>query len=702
MIDRRALMSAALGAPLAAAAPGLAAEPAPPKPPTLDELMRKPVLLDAALSQDGEWVAVLREERGLAPPGYKPEPSEKPLRFRGTRVIAVPDSQPTGLPKVRLAYVRLSKVTDLDGKPITVMLGDHNVRQVEWANNERLLIWITTTGSETSTQTNEGAVKRQSTVAVNAQRVMSISTDGKDEVLLVDTKNDPYFSRDLDNVVDLLPADPEHVIMQIWRSSHWNLFKVNVYTGEAVMMEPGNGNTDAWFLQDGIPVLRFDSNRTNTVATVYARAPGATDWTLYRKFRRNELEKLIDFDVVGSTNEPGILLVSSQQPGDDAAVVRRFDLKTLTLGEIVAHHPGRDIEEIFQDEAGGIIGARYVEDRYAYDFTDKTFARHFQALNKFYDDQCNLRLFDVNRDHSRFIVAVSGPQQPGAFCLYDRTAVHVEDLGESRPWLAGRLAGMEVLKIAARDGLPLTAYLTAPPGLATGPAPMVVMPHGGPEARDSYDYDRWAQAMAARGWLVLQPNFRGSGGLGRAFAEAGHHRWGDAMQWDIQDCVDALVASGRADPARLAIMGGSYGGYAALMGAILQPDRYRCVISRAGPTDLPDFLTYIRGVDGADSPLYTWWTTLIGDPTKDKAMLQAASPLRRIAELKAPLMLFHGAWDPIVPVAASRDMEKAMKKAGKFCAYFEVILEGHSGWKDGAEQNFLRKSGDFIAQYIGR
>ncbi len=711
MIDRRRLIATSLIAPAltgsALAGSAWAADGTPAattsaiQPATLEDLFRKPVLLDAALSPDGERVAVLREERGLAPPGSTP--AAKQLKPQGTFRPA-PGSKlaPPGPPKARLAYVRLSRVADLDGKPVQVLLGDHDVRQVEWANNERLLVWITIEGSADITQADEGPAKLRSRNDSRAKRVMSIGADGKDSVLLA---ADPRYGFDknwnMDNVVDLLPNDPDHVIMQIGRNNRWNLYRVNVYTGEPVLMEQGFPNTDAWFLQDGIPVLRLDSNGNDTVVTVFARAPGASDWTLYHRFRRNEVDKLADFDVVGATNEPGILLVASQQPGDDTVKVRRFDVASLTLGDTVAQHPGRDIEEVFQDEAGGIVGARYIEDRDAYDFVDSGLALHFRALNKFYEDQCNIRLFDVSRDHSRFIVKVSGPQQPGAFSLYDRNALHVEDLGETRPWLSGHLAGMEVLRMQARDGLSLTAYLTVPINPPKAPAPMVVMPHGGPQARDSYSYDRWVQVLAARGWLVLQPNFRGSGGLGRAFAEAGHHRWGEAMQWDVQDCVEVLVKSGRADPGRLAIMGGSYGGYAAMMGAILQPDRYRCVISRAGPSDLTDFLTYVRGVDGPKSPLYSWWTSLIGDPAQDAAMLAAASPASRAGELKAPLLLFHGAWDPIVPVAASRDMEKAMKKAGRFCAYYEVGAEGHSGWAFDDEAIFLKKSADFIAQSFG-
>ena len=668
-LDRRTLLGAALLAGLPAGA--LADETQPAGPPTLEELMRRPVVLDAALSPDGERVALLHE---------------------------VPQPRPKG-GEDRLAQVGISKVSEVNdpnAKGIEVTVGDYQVRQVSWASNDRLLIWVKL-GSDISMIVNGQPIL----LMAGVQRVLAIDADGKNPVVLV-ANADPKFLkvRDLDNIVDLLPDDPDHVIMQIAVNDRWTLQRVDVHTGVPTLIETGAPATDGWFLQNGVPVLRFDSNFSGTVATVYARPPGATEWTRFRRFRRNELQKLSDFDVVGATGEPGILLVASQLPEDSAVVVRRFDLRTLTPGEIVAQHPNRDIADVFQDRAGNLIGARYVEDRFAYDFADPSLAPHYRALNAFYDNQCNLRLYEANSDHSRMILSVSGPQLPGGFCLYDRKAKHVEDLGEGRPWLEGRLAPMEVLKVKARDGLDLTAYLTVPITPARSPRPMVVMPHGGPEVRDRYDFDPWAQALAARGWLVLQPNFRGSSGYGRAFAEAGHHHWGDTMQWDIEDCVKAVVAAGRADPGRLAIMGASYGGYAALMGAVLSPDLYRCAISRAGDSDLELLLNFSRREDGWDSPEYAWWRKLVGDPKDDEVMLQTASPVRRVAEIKVPLLLYHGALDNIVTVEASRRMEKAMKKAGKACTYVEIANAGHRNWTDDQDRRFLTDSIDFIARYF--
>lgn len=664
-VDRRELLALGAGA---AALPQLAwaveAAP-PPNPATLDDLMRKPVVLDAALSPDGKRVAVLRESR------------------EGDK---------------RMSYLLLADADAL-AKPVRVAVGDVDVQQVEWASNDRLLIWILIDKAEDGKPT--GLWYYGEFVEIPVRRVLAIDADGGNGVVLFN--NEKKFLRrdfDLGKVVDMTPGDPGGVIMQIWNYGYdgWVLHRVDVRTGVATELERGTRSTLYWYLQDGVPVLRFDSSAGGRAVTVFARAPGETEWKKYRKFRRDDLKKLADFDVLAATDEPGVLLVGAQTEADDTTTVRRFDVKTLTMGEIVAQQPGRDIEEVFCDEKWGLVASRFVEDRDNYRFSDPQLAAHYKGMNAYFGNQCNVRLYDVDETHNRFITRVSGPRQPDAFYLYDKAAKQFASLGESRPWLKDRLANMEPLKVKARDGLELTAYLTTPVSAAAGPRPMVVMPHGGPQLRDSLTYDLWAQALAAQGWLVLQPNFRGSGGYGKAFAKAGHRHWGDAMQWDVEDCVAGLVASGKADPKRLAILGASYGGYAAMMGPLLKPGLYRCAISRAGPCDLLQDLADTRADDGPDSPGYRWWVDLMGDPKTDEAMLKAASPKLRANEFAIPLLLFHGTEDTIVDVEASRGMNRAMKKAGKPCDYVEVKGEGHSGWSDANERKFLERSIAHIAK----
>jgi dipeptidyl aminopeptidase/acylaminoacyl peptidase len=229
---------------------------------------------------------------------------------------------------------------------------------------------------------------------------------------------------------------------------------------------------------------------------------------------------------------------------------------------------------------------------------------------------------------------------------------------------------------------------------------MVVMPHGGPEARDSRVYDHQVQALAARGWLVLQPNFRGSGGLGRDFADAGRKRWGDRMQEDVEDAVAHVVAAGWADPRKIAIFGFSYGGYAALMGAVRKPQLYRCAVAGAGPADLIKMMEY-EAKEGTDSPAYLYWAKTIGDPVADAAMLRAASPALQVAAIDIPVLVIHGSEDSIVPVEQGRLMDKALTRAGKVHEYMEIDGEGHGGWDLEVERKYMTRVIDFIGKHLG-
>jgi len=221
----------------------------------------------------------------------------------------------------------------------------------------------------------------------------------------------------------------------------------------------------------------------------------------------------------------------------------------------------------------------------------------------------------------------------------------------------------------------LTAYLTIP--LASGPRPLIVMPHGGPELRDRVDFDRFAQIFAAQGWMVLQPNFRGSGGYGQAFAKAGKKHWGDLMQADVEDAVAQVLASGRVDTTRIAICGASYGGYAALMGAVRRPELYKAVVAIAGDSDLVESIAFSRSKDGADSEAYRYWLGSIGNPETDRAMMEAASPARQASRIQAPVLLIHGTEDRIVAPKQSRIMAQALKAAGKPVELVELPDVGH-------------------------
>ncbi|MBO9559321.1 MAG: S9 family peptidase [Caulobacter sp.] len=652
-------MAAAATAPLAFEH-AFAAEAVPPVPPTIDELLKESEVLDSALSPDGGRAAVLVS------------------KTVDGKVVSQIDFYETG--------------TSAANKPVS--LGELVVEQVEWASNDRLLVWIRMDKGVDGKPT--GRWFYDEFVPIPVRRIVSVNADGQDATVLFNNQKGLTNRQfNLSNVVDRMNDDPRNILMQLWdtNTEAQVLYRVDVYSGEAVLVERGRQATDGWFTQSGVPVIRYDSNPRGTTVTIYVRAPGETEWKMFRKVRRNELQQLADLEFVAPTPDPGVILMLSMDEGADMPSVRKFDTRTMQIGELVAEDKVRPIRGVFTDENDTAMGVSLSDDRTNYTFFDPKLRAHYKGLNTYFGGECSVRPFDVSRDHKRFIFDVSGPRQPGAFWLYDVEKKRLELLGEKRPWLTEeRLAPMRALSVNTRDGKTITAYLTTPITPASGRRPMVVLPHGGPEVRDSLDFDLFAQAFAAKGWLVLQPNFRGSGGYGKAFADQGRRHWGDLMQEDVEDSVDHVIAAGLADPARIAICGASYGGYAAMMGAVRKPDLYKAVVSIAGDADLDETLAFSRQEDGADSRTYAYWVETIGDPKVDKAMLAKASPALRAAEFKAPVLLIHGTEDTIVTPKQSRIMAKALKAAGKPCELVEMKGVGHRDWTNANWKMILEKS----------
>ena len=668
MLTRRSMI--ALGAAAPALAPAMArAQAAGPVPPSIDELLKAPYVHDAAISPDGEQLAILRTQ--------------------------VKDGKTT-------AYVALSRMSDLTAQPAIALIGEQDVRAVEWANNERLLIWITFYRDDKGVP--YGVWFYNTFVPIPVRRVISVDLEGQDSVVMfAGAKGLLKRGFDTSQVVDFLKDDPRAILMQAWNDSRgsYGLYRVDVYTGDATLMEQGGSGTQSWLTQGGVPMLRMDANARGTIGWVYGRAPGETEWKLIRKSRLNEMSKLPDFDVVGPTQKAGVFLVCQRIEGKDTSVIRHFDIANLEFGEIVAERPDRDLESAFVDESLRYIGGAYWDDRLNYQFTDPSLAAHFRAINRALKDSCNVQLYDIDLAHRRILLKVTGPREPGSFQVYDREKRTLEYVGHSKPWLAPeRLAKTEALKVRTRDGAEITSYLTTPIDAGKAALPMVVLPHGGPEIRDYLDYDETVQALAARAAEVRLQHQPAAGGYGRSFAELGRRQWADRMQDDVEDAVAHVVASGVADPRRLAIAGASYGGYAALMGAVRKPAMYKAVVSIAGDADLPEALAFSRREDGADSPAYTYWCGSMGDPKTDHDLLVRASPARRAAEIQAPVLLIHGAEDSIVDPKQSRLMAKALKAAGRRCEHVELKGEGHRNWSDETWKKVLTEMTGFIARHI--
>jgi dipeptidyl aminopeptidase/acylaminoacyl peptidase len=331
---------------------------------------------------------------------------------------------------------------------------------------------------------------------------------------------------------------------------------------------------------------------------------------------------------------------------------------------------------------------------------DQGVQRHLDAVQAFVGPDAVVGLVDRSADGQRWLLRAEGPTLPGAYYLYDLGAARVDPIALQYPDLTEGLAPTRIEHFQTRDGQALWAYVTALPG--DGPRPTVIMPHGGPESRDAYGFDPIVQYLAARGYVVVQPNFRGSGGFGRAFAESGSREWGGRMQDDVTDAVRHMIDAGVADAQRICIVGGSYGGYVALAGLYLTPELYRCAVAIAGVSDLPESLRSDRATAGRSSMTYQYWLRSMGDPRRDRDALIAASPARHAAAIQAPVLLIHGEDDQNVLIRQSELMDEALRGAGRDVRFVRVPNSGHiwSNWEPEHRLTLLRETSAFLDRHL--
>lgn len=657
-------------------------------PPSAYEFVRPNAVDNVELSPNGRYLAylVVRNNKycfdkdGQMVPLDKGSCGEKYKRYRSTHQINVYD-------------LETSKIIMTTPVPENLLID-----WLEWASNDRLL----------------GALRSPFTIgrkgkghAFGASRIVSFPiTGGKLTPLFQGKGSVVRQNRYMSRITNLLRSDPNHIIMPANRDGNLDLWKVNVLTGKVDLVEKGRADTFYWFTDSsGRPVLRFDckNSRCRTVK-VFSKPEGTSQWKLIKTFKRKPQEQTDDYDFwpIGPTDTPGQYYMISREDEAPRRSIRIYDLKTDTYTKTVFEDPNYDVGgAILYKQTGAYAGAWLIKDRVSYVMEDTKRQKHLAGLNTYFENKENVVPVGYNTAGTKLILFVSAPNNPGEYYLYNFKTRQVERLLTNLPNLGDRLeTETEIIPITTRDGKTITAYHTRPTHPKTSDTPLIVMPHGGPEARDVYDYATWPQYFASRGYQVLQVNFRGSAGYGRAFAEAGYRQWGGRMQDDISDAVKHLYNTNIAKPDNTCIVGYSYGGYAAMMGAALTPDLYKCIVSGGAPSDLVDFLKRKKVDFGDDSAVYEYWEETLGELKADKDTITAVSPISLVNKFQDPVFLIHGEYDGIVHVSQSENMESALKKAGKTVEYFELEDAGHGGWSVETEILYLETIERFLAKHL--
>ncbi|MET0136396.1 MAG: S9 family peptidase [Kibdelosporangium sp.] len=337
-----------------------------------------------------------------------------------------------------------------------------------------------------------------------------------------------------------------------------------------------------------------------------------------------------------------------------------------------------------------------VRDRTEHHVVDPALQDDFTALRALHPGIA--KVVGRAEDDRVWLVEFSSDTRPVEYFTYDRDSRTGASLFQTRPWLADyELAPMEPFSYTARDGLTIHGYLTFPPGVDRSGLPVVLNVHGGPQLRDSWHFHPGAQWLANRGYLCVQVNYRGSIGYGKRFVAAGDREWGGKMQDDLLDVVDHVITNGWADPRRIAIYGGSYGGYAALVGAAFTPDVFRCAVDFVGPANLKTFV----------ESLPPYWATMaeqlyrqVGHPQEDEEFLWSRSPLSRVRDIRIPVLVAHGGNDPRVKQSESEQIVDALARAGIEHEYLLFPDEGHGFARPENRLRFYAATERFLARHL--
>ncbi len=596
----------------------------------VEDFAREPATSRARLSPDGKSVAFLRSYNGL--------------------------------PTLHVSEIGTKKVSRLDlGEALLLNDAPKGVGGYEWVSNGRLIIittvWDGFYGVLAVDHDGDNAVPisgyEDNKIAINgsklfAREVIHRFFDKDQNVLMLDRHEDG-------------PG----------RTNRPDVLIVNTSDGMARRQVKNPGEVGSWAV-DGAGVVRLGILSHGELSGAIYRENETAAWrTILPLENRKGQLRPIGFDAVH--DKVFVAALTKEQrwtlfPLDPATGQMEEPLLTDPEYDILPDHyvPSLDglalAAPIFTPKKDALLGLRYVTDAPRVRWFNRDYANRQKAVDHLLPDTVNL-LVDISLDGKRLLWFSFSDQDPGVYYLMDEEHHTFAALGPCRPWIKpAQMAPMLAINYKARDGLVVHGFLTVPTGHPPKGLPLVVMPHGGPWVRDVWGFDPLVQLLANRGYAVLQMNYRGSPGYGEQLYQEARRQIGGKIQDDIEDATRWAIAAGVADPKRIAIFGGSYGGYSALFALGHNPELYRCGISYAGVTDWPAIYNDSDVAENKAAKQY--WREQIGDPDKDKDMLRAVSPVNFADKIVAPVLIMQGRKDQRVPQDQAKRMIAALENAG--------------------------------------
>ncbi|WKE66312.1 S9 family peptidase [Gallaecimonas kandeliae] len=569
--------------------------------------------------------------------------------------------------------------------------GRDSLAHFYWANDERLVMTLTHA---------DGSLDRP----LETGEIYAMNADGSRRLMLFGERAPRQPLKAWAEIIDWLPKDPEQILVaaQPFKTgdlSYPTVYRLNIYSGRQIQVtRPPVKGTHLVADHQGNVRFAVGADLAHDNETLVA----------YRDKNGDEWQRLVSF------NEAEGGFIPLRFMADDKRVLGLSDRGAQTRGlviydpatgkeQLLYRNPKVDAEPLFDFQGslpGGVIGARVEDKLPQVVFFDgggnSDYARDLDALMAAFPGS-RVDITSATRDGQVLVVAVSGDRTPGDFYLFERKAKEVSFLLSARPWLeAGQLAKTRLIHYRARDGQEIQGYLTLPKGEDKA-LPLVLMAHGGPdEVRVGWGYNSMVQVLASRGYAVFQPNFRGSGGYGKAFQQAGYRHWGSLVIDDMTDGVRQLIKDGTVDGSRVCSLGGSFGGYAAVMSAEREPELYRCAIGYVGIYDLPLLFDNPGLFTGQGAENYR--KKVLGE---DEAALKAQSPIHLVDRLKGPVLIIAGGQDDIAPIDHAEELRDAMKAAGKPFEWYEEPTEGHGFYLPEHREKLFKKVLAFLDKNIG-